>query len=97
MAVMAQGKVILQGKPADLTETLKGKVWRKTVSREVLKVYQSTLNIISTRSLTGKTQVHVLAESCPDSGFEPFYPGMEDVYFSALFGTQNPGKEGISC
>lgn len=97
MAVMAQGKVILQGKPADLTETLKGKVWRKTVSREVLKVYQSTLNIISTRSLTGKTQVHVLAESCPDSGFEPFYPGMEDVYFSALFGTQNQGKEGISC
>jgi ABC-type multidrug transport system ATPase subunit len=97
MAVMAQGKVILQGKPAELTETLKGQVWRKTVSKEVLKVYQSSLNVISTRSLMGNTQLHVLADSCPDTGFEPFYPGMEEVYFSALFGAQGTGKEGISC
>lgn len=97
MAVMAQGKVILQGKPAELTATLKGQVWRATVSKEVLKVYQNTLNVISTRSLMGKTQLHVLADSCPDSGFEPFYPGMEEVYFSALFGAQGTGKEGISC
>lgn len=97
MAVMAQGKVILQGKPAELTETLKGQVWRKTVSKEVLKVYQSSLNVISTRSLMGKTQLHVLAESCPDTGFEPFYPGMEEVYFSALFGAQRAGKEGTPC
>jgi len=97
MAVMAQGKVILQGKPAELTETLKGQVWRKTVSKEVLKVYQSSLNVISTRSLMGKTQLHVLAESCPDTGFEPFYPGMEEVYFSALFGAQGAGKEGNKC
>lgn len=97
MAVMARGKVILQGKPAELTETLKGQVWRKTVSKEVLKVYQSSLNVISTRSLMGKTQLHVLAESCPDTGFEPFYPGMEEVYFSALFGAQGAGKEGNAC
>jgi ABC-type multidrug transport system ATPase subunit len=97
MAVMAQGKVILQGKPSELTETLKGQVWRKTVSKEVLKVYQSSLNVISTRSLMGKTQLHVLAESCPDTGFEPFYPGMEEVYFSALFGAQGAGKEGNQC
>ncbi|WP_342327591.1 ABC transporter ATP-binding protein [Pedobacter sp. FW305-3-2-15-E-R2A2] len=97
MAVMAQGKVILQGKPAELTETLKGQVWRKTVSKEVSKIYQSSLNVISTRSLMGKTQLHVLAESCPDTGFEPFYPGMEEVYFSALFGAQGAGKEGTSC
>lgn len=97
MAVMAQGKVILQGKPAELTETLKGQVWRKTVSKEVSKIYQSSLNVISTRSLMGKTQLHVLAESCPDTGFEPFYPGMEEVYFSALFGAQVAGKEGTSC
>lgn len=97
MAVMARGKVILQGKPAELTETLKGQVWRKTVSKEVLKVYQSSLNVISTRSLMGKIQLHVLADSCPDSGFEPCYPGMEEVYFSALFGAQGAGKEGRLC
>jgi ABC-type multidrug transport system ATPase subunit len=97
LGVMAQGKVILQGKPSELTETLKGQVWRKTVSKEVLKVYQSSLNVISTRSLMGKTQLHVLAESCPDTGFEPFYPGMEEVYFSALFGAQGAGKEGNQC
>ena len=97
MAVMAQGRVILQGKPAALTETLKGQVWRKTVSKEVLRVYQSSLNVISSRSLMGNTQLHVLADSCPDTGFEPFYPGMEEVYFSALFGAQGAGKEGTTC
>ncbi|SHE58431.1 ABC transporter ATP-binding protein [Pedobacter caeni] len=88
MAIMAQGKVILQGKPAVLTETLKGQVWRKTVSREVAKVYQSSLNIISSKSLMGNTQLHVWAESCPDTGFEAFNPGMEELYFSTLFGAQ---------
>lgn len=92
MAVMANGKIILQGKPANLTEALNGKIWFKTVSKEEVSSCQSSMQVISTRRIAGKVQLLVLANSCPETGFEPFYPGLEEVYFSAL-----PGKEDRSC
>lgn len=92
MAVMANGKIILKGKPANLTAALNGKIWLKTVSKEEVSSYQSSLQVISTRRIAGKIQMLVLADSCPETGFEPFYPGLEEVYFSAL-----PGKEVQPC
>lgn len=97
MAVMAAGKVVLKGRPALLTEALQGRVWRKTVSKDALQQYRLSLDVISTRMTGGKMQVHVLSDACPDTGFELFYPGLEDVYFSALFGAQGAGKEGVLC
>ncbi|SHN32858.1 ABC transporter ATP-binding protein [Chitinophaga sp. CF418] len=97
MAVLAHGKVILRGKPASLTDALEGRIWRKTVSKDALSHFQTDFNIISTRRVAGSIQLHVLADDCPDPGFEPFHPGLEDVYFSALFGAQCRGKEGVIC
>ena len=97
MAVLAHGKVILKGKPARLTADLEGQIWRKTVSKDALRHYQAHFNIISTRRISGNIQLHVLAGECPDQGFESFHPGLEDVYFSALFGAQGSGKEGAIC
>jgi ABC-type multidrug transport system ATPase subunit len=93
MAVLAGGKVILKGKPSLLTEELKGKIWRKTISKEALSEYQSALNVISMRRLAGKIQLHVLADQNPGDGFEPFYPGLEEVYFSALFDAKQVQEE----
>lgn len=97
MAVLANGKVILRGKPAELTHTLKGQIWRKTVLKEALPHYMSTMDVISTRRIAGSIHLHVLADSCPESGFQPFTPDLEDVYFSALFGTRRSGKEVAAC
>lgn len=88
MAVLAGGRVILKGKPAMLTENLNGKIWRKTISKEALPDYTGLFNVISTRRLAGQIQLHVWADECPAEGFEPFYPGLQEVYFSALFGEQ---------
>jgi len=96
MAVLAHGKLILKGKPASLTEHLKGHTWRKTVPKDALQHYEAAFNIISTRRIAGNIQLHILADECP-AGFELFHPGLEDVYFSALFGTQRSGKEGAIC
>lgn len=94
MAVMAGGRVILQGKPSLLTESLDGKIWRKTISKEAFADYNNAFNVISTRRLAGKIQLHVLADQNPGDGFEPFYPGLEEVYFTALAPTQQAEKEG---
>jgi ABC-type multidrug transport system ATPase subunit len=97
MAILAGGKLILQGKPAILTQVLKGQVWRKTISKDRLPHYQESLSVISTRMTGGKLQAHVLSGVRPDEGFELVDPALEDVYFSALFGAQRPGKEEVVC
>jgi len=97
MAVLANGKLILQGKPSDLTEKLNGKIWRKVIDKSTLSEHLSKFEVISTRIIAGKIQLFVLADECPDLGFEIFYPALEEVYFAALFGLQNKTKEGVLC
>lgn len=97
MAVLAGGKLILQGKPSNLTTKLSGKIWRKEIEKVELKEQLSKYDVISTRIVGGKTQLFVWANQQPGAGFESFYPGLEEVYFSALFGMQNNQKGELSC
>jgi ABC-type multidrug transport system ATPase subunit len=97
MAILANGRLVLRGKPAALTDKLRGRVWRKTVSKDALATLRNHCEIISTRLIGGQIQAHVLSEIQPDTGFEIFDPGLEEVYFSTLFGVQQPGKEHTSC
>ncbi len=97
MAVLAGGRVILQGRPTLLAADLNGRVWRKTVTKAALEHYRRTLPVISTRMTGGLLQLYVLGDDCPGDGFEAFYPGLEEVYFSALFGAQRAGKEVGVC
>ncbi len=101
MAVLAAGKVVLEGKPEILTHALKGQLWRKTVTPAELAELQTAVHVISTRRVAGRIQVHVLsderladerladerlAHERPGDGFEAFDPGLEDVYFATLSG-----------
>ena len=83
MAVLANGRVQLQGKPAELIASTKGKVWKKAIPHSELEEYQRKHEVISTRLFAGKTIVHVLSDKKP-AGFEPVEGGLEDVYFSTL-------------
>ncbi|MDJ1485827.1 ABC transporter ATP-binding protein [Cytophagaceae bacterium YF14B1] len=97
MAILAGGKIVLQGEPASLIQTLKGRVWHKTIARDQLPHYQKTLSVLSVRLLAGKTQIQVLSDDQPEAGFTLLEPDLEDVYFSVLFGTQSTGKEISVC
>jgi len=83
MAVLANGRVQLQGSPMELIASTRGKVWKKTIDHAELEEYQSSHEVISTRLFAGKTIVHVLSDTQP-KGFEPVEGGLEDVYFSTL-------------
>ena len=83
MAVLANGKLQLEGKPADLIASTRGKVWKKAIKHAELPEYQEKYEIISTRLFAGQTIVHVLSNTQPQ-GFEPVEGGLEDVYFSTL-------------
>jgi len=83
MAVLANGRLQLEGKPADLIASTCGKVWTKTIDHGELKKYQQDHEVISTRLFAGNTIVHVLSDTQP-VGFLPVEGGLEDVYFSTL-------------
>jgi len=84
MAVLAGGRILQEGAPADLVQGLSGRVWRKVIDRHELEAERARSQVISTRLAGGRTVIHVLSDSAPDAGFEPVPGGLEDVYFSTL-------------
>ncbi len=84
MAIMNKGQVLLTGRPADAINALQAQVWRKQVAKAALPDYEGRFTVLSTRLVGGYPVIHVFAESCPEAGFEPVAPGLEDVYFQRL-------------
>ncbi|WP_313231321.1 ABC transporter ATP-binding protein [Stenotrophomonas acidaminiphila] len=84
MAIMNKGQVLLSGKPADAIAALQAQVWRKQVAKAALADYESRFTVLSTRLVGGHPVIHVFADTCPEAGFEPVAPGLEDVYFQRL-------------
>ena len=84
MAVLAEGRILLEGAPLDLIASTRGHIWQKTIDRTELEAARGQYRIISTRLFAGKTIIHVMAETSPGEGFEPVAGGLEDVYFSTL-------------
>lgn len=92
MAVLAAGRIELEGAPSDLVERLDGRVWRKGVAKADLPELRQRHEVISTRLFAGRTMVHVLADADPGEGFEPVRGGLEDVYFATLSASRRAAK-----
>ena len=84
MAVLAAGRIQLEGAPQDLIQASRGTVWAKTIARDDMAHYAQTQKVISTRLFAGRTIIHVLSDTDPGDGFAPVVGGLEDVYFSTL-------------
>jgi ABC-type multidrug transport system ATPase subunit len=84
MAVLAGGRMLLEGKPADLMRNLDGRVWRKTIRKDAIARYRESFLVLSTRLFAGETRIHILADERPEEGFERVAADLEDVYFSVL-------------
>ena len=83
MAVLAGGRLQLEGKPADLIAATRGHVWKKTIPAADLDACKAQYEVISTRLFAGNMMIHILSDA-PPAGFEPVEGGLEDVYFSTL-------------
>ena len=92
MAILDQAKIITQGDPEKLKTDLADNLWLKTIPRDSLKEHQNNFNVISTRLISGKTQIQVLSESNPGSDFRSCPPDFESLYFSSLL--KNKKKNG---
>jgi len=84
MAVIADGRIVSQGAPNELTRALKGRVWKKTVPKAELESYRQKYTVISTRLVGGQPVIHIVADGDPGNGFTAVEVNLEDVYFTTL-------------
>jgi hypothetical protein len=89
MAIMANGRIVAQGRPGDLTAALSDKIWGKTVDKDEVASQRAQHEVISTRLFAGRTVLHVYSESDPGDGMEPVEASLEDVYFHTLSRTKS--------
>lgn len=83
MAVLGQGKILIQDNPITVINQLAGKIWRKTIASHELAEYEKNFNVVSKRLFAGKTMLHVLSDTVPE-GFESAPLSLEDAYFNVL-------------
>jgi ABC-type multidrug transport system ATPase subunit len=93
MAVMDGGRILRQGVPAQLAADLKGRIWIKTVDKSEVAGLRARHAVISTRLSGGRTAVHIVADTDPGEGFASHAGGLEDVYFSTLYGARHPASK----
>lgn len=83
MAIIDRGEILLEAEPLRAVEDLRGKIWRRVISRDALPAIEQAHAVISTKLLAGRTVVHVFSNTALP-GFEPTEPDLEDVYFSTM-------------
>jgi ABC-2 type transport system ATP-binding protein len=83
MAIMGKGEILLNGRPREVINSLRGSIWRKRVKREALADYQQHFQVILSHLTEGETVIHVISPTQPE-GFEAQEVDLEDVYFSTL-------------
>jgi ABC-2 type transport system ATP-binding protein len=91
LAIIDRGEILLAAEPARAIDELRGRIWRRSVSRDELPALEQRLPVISTKLLAGRTIAHVYADDSPGAEYEPVEPDMKDVYFSVMTG-QHGGR-----
>jgi ABC-type multidrug transport system ATPase subunit len=90
LAIIDHGEILLTAEPSRAMQELRGKIWRRSVTKDELPALEARMPVISTKLLAGRTIVHVLADSAPGAEFEAVEPDMKDVYFSVMAKRRTP-------
>ena len=85
MAIIAAGRVLLEGSPLEALQALDGQIWAKVVATDdELRALEAELDIVSTHLVSGQHEIRVFCASSPGAGFHAVPSGLEDVYFLQL-------------
>ena len=79
-----EGELRFAGVPSDAEAELEGKIWFKSIEKSELESVKSNFEVLSTKLVAGRPQVHILSETDPGDGFESVAPDLEDVFFARI-------------
>ena len=86
MAIIDRGEILLEAEPLRAMEDLRGRIWRRVVSKHELPPLERERSVISTKLLAGKTVARVYSETPLGPEYDQAEPDLEDVYFSTMAG-----------
>ncbi|NQT76274.1 MAG: ABC transporter ATP-binding protein [Bacteroidetes bacterium] len=84
MAIIDNGKILLQTHPGEIIKEFEAKIWEKDVTGVNMEDFEKQYHVISTRLFAGNNFVRVYCETDPGEGFRSVEPILEDVYFYTL-------------
>ena len=84
MAIMGKGKILANGKPAEVIAKLEGSIYSKIIDRNELKAHENNYRVLFSTLVGGRTRIHIMSEEDPGDGFAATQVSLEDVYFSTL-------------
>ena len=87
MAIIKQGRILLEAEPQEAVRAIRGQVWRREVPRDELAAFEQAHPghpVITTTLFAGRTVVHVHGDTPPDPSFQPVEPDLKDVYFTTM-------------
>jgi len=83
MAVIRNGKLLCLGSPSELTASLKGKTWTRSILKSELQRFQLEYQVISYQFIERQMFITIFSEEEP-KGFNSLEPTMEHFYFFTL-------------
>jgi ABC-2 type transport system ATP-binding protein len=86
MAILHQGRVLIQASPKEAIEALRGKIWAAPFSPSEEESYAKTERVLFSRLLHGKRMLTVHSSTPPGPVFAAVEPSLEDLYFSQIKG-----------
>jgi ABC-type multidrug transport system ATPase subunit len=86
MAIIDRGEILLEAEPLRAIDQLRGRIWRRVISKSDLPQLEQQHAVISTKLLAGNTVARVYNDTKPGSEFDSAEPDLEDVYFSTMSG-----------
>lgn len=89
MAILSEGQIISQGNPRELVAGIQDSIWTKIIAKSDIEHYKKAYDVISTKLVSGETQIRVFSEATLSNGFERINPNLEDYYFATLFHQKN--------
>ncbi len=84
MAIMNKGKVLLAGSPWALVETMRGKVYQKSILTHQFEQYNRKYDILADKLFLGKPVIQIYSKVPPEDGFEPIPATLDHVYFNHI-------------
>jgi ABC-type multidrug transport system ATPase subunit len=86
MAIIDHGQILLEAEPLRAVAELRGRIWRRVISKQELTAIEQQHSVISTKLLAGRTVVRTYSDTSPSPEFDAAEPDLEDVYFTAMAG-----------
>ena len=80
MAILHNGKVLAEGVPQELVNTLQGKIWSCSVTNQELAKWQNKAKVLSWRPQAGNHLIRIWSKNSPGDDFSSATPDLEDFY-----------------